>query len=89
MNRYLGPVTPAEVGRELGSLCASLAPSVEPIYVPAKPIEGAPANECFPLVEATVSRDGGSALLGWSLWEFPACSWRRNSMQCGHLPRAS
>ncbi|WP_313952800.1 hypothetical protein [Accumulibacter sp.] len=71
MSRYLHPVTPAEVSRELASLCASLAPSVEPIYVSAKPIEGAPANECFPLVEATVSREGGDALFGWSLWEFP------------------
>ncbi|MBU1447566.1 MAG: zinc chelation protein SecC [Gammaproteobacteria bacterium] len=71
MSRYHGPVTPAEVGRELASLCASLAPNVEPIYVSAKPIEGAPKNECFPLVEAIVSQEGGMVLLGWSLWEFP------------------
>lgn len=71
MNRYPGPVTPAEVSRELAALCATLALTVEPTYVAVRPIEGAPTNECFPLVDATVLRDGGSSMLGWSLWEFP------------------
>ncbi len=71
MSRYLDPVTPAEVSRELAALCAALAPGVEPTYVVVRPMEGAPANECFPLVDATVLRDGGSPMLGWSLWEHP------------------
>ena len=71
MSRYLIPVTPAEVSHELENLCAALAPCVEPTYVVVRPIEGASANECFPLVDAAVLRDGGSPILGWSLWEFP------------------
>lgn len=71
MSCYLNPVTPAEVSRKLADLCASLARGVEPIYVIVCPIEGAPANECFPLVDATVLRDGGSPMLGWTLWELP------------------
>jgi len=71
MSRYLNPVTPAEVSRELAKLCAGLAPGVEPTYVVVRPIEGAPANECFPLVDAAILRHGGTPLLGWSLWELP------------------
>src|SRR3972149_11538780 len=72
MSYYLSPVTPAEVSPKLADLCASLAPGIEPTYVVVRPIEGAPANECFPLVDATVLRDGGSPMLGWSLWELPS-----------------
>ena len=72
MSRYLRPVTPAEVSRELADLSASLAPGVEPAYVMVHPTQGAPTNECFPLVDAAVLRDGGSRVLGWSLWELPS-----------------
>ena len=71
MSRYITPVTPAEVSPKLAELCASLAPGIEPTYVAVRPIVGAPANECFPLVDASVLRDGGSSMLGWSLWELP------------------
>lgn len=71
MSHYLSPVTPAEVSPKLADLCAFLAPGIEPTYVVVRPIEGAPANECFPLVDATILRDGGSSMLGWSLWELP------------------
>lgn len=71
MNRYSSPVTPAEVSRELAALCNDLVPNGTPDYVPVHPELGAPSNECFPLVEAVVSKNGGNRLLGWSLWEFP------------------
>ena len=71
MRRYLGPVTPAEFGRELANLCAILVADTQPIYVSVRPESGTPINECFPLVDVAVSRFGGAKLLGWSLWEFP------------------
>lgn len=71
MNRYLVPVTPAEIRRELAALCATLVPGIKPAYVVVRSEEGAPPNECFPIVDATVARRGGSAVFGWSLWEFP------------------
>ena len=71
MSHYLSPVTPAQVSSKLADLCAFLAPGIEPTYVVVRPIEGAPTNECFPLVDATVLRDGGRSMLGWSLWELP------------------
>lgn len=71
MNRYLGPVTPAEVSRELAMLCAILVPDGKPTYVPVRPEQNTPPNECFPLVDAAISQHGGSPILGWSLWEFP------------------
>jgi|JI8StandDraft_1071087.scaffolds.fasta_scaffold33009_2 hypothetical protein len=71
MRRYLLPVTPAEICRELAGLCAELVANVQPVYVPVRPESGMPANECFPLVDRTVAKHGGSRSLGWSLWEFP------------------
>lgn len=71
MNQYLGPVTPAEIGHTLTTLCATLVPGGKPTYVPVQPEQDAQPNECFPIVNDTVLRHGGSTLLGWSLWEFP------------------
>lgn len=71
MNRYLGPVTPAEVGHELAALCTDLVHNGKPIYVPVQLEQDSQANDCFPSVDAAVSNHGGNAILGWSLWEFP------------------
>ena len=68
---YLHPVTPAEVNATLATLCAELAPGVQPFHVDVRPLPDAPANECFALVEDQVSAFGGTRLLGWSLWEMP------------------
>lgn len=71
MNRYIRPVTPAEISMGLNALCSELVPGGKPVYVPVRPNEGAPADECFHIVDATASRSGGKAVLGWSLWELP------------------
>ena len=42
-----------------------------PLYVPSLPAEGAPYNECFPLVESHVAKYGGSVVFGWAIWERP------------------
>lgn len=52
-------------------LCAILVPDGKPTYVPVRPEQNTPPNECFPLVYAAISQHGGSPILGWSLWEFP------------------
>lgn len=69
--RYRHPVTPAEISPKLASLCEQIVPGVTPLYVDVEPLQGAPANECFALVDAYVDRHGGERLLGWSLWEMP------------------
>jgi hypothetical protein len=65
------PVTPAEIAPALRALIEELVPGGQPVYVDVQPLEGAPANECFPLVEEMARRHGGELLVGWSLWEFP------------------
>lgn len=69
--RYQHPVTPAELSPTLASLCEHLVPGTVPFYVDVAPLPSAPANECFPLVEAHVAQHGGTRLLGWALWEMP------------------
>lgn len=40
-------------------------------YLPVRPESDAVGNECFPNVEAKISRSGGRMLCGWQLWEWP------------------
>lgn len=69
--RYQHPVTPAELSPSLASLCEHLVPRTAPFYVDVAPLRNAPANECFPIVEAHAEQHGGNRVLGWSLWEMP------------------
>jgi hypothetical protein len=69
--RFRRPVTPAEVGAPLVSLCAEVCPGAQPIYVDVRPIQGAPINDCFSLVASMVAQQGGDAVLGWTLREMP------------------
>lgn len=44
---------------------------VLPFYVLSAPLQGAPQNECFSHVESHAALHGGSAVLGWAIWERP------------------
>jgi len=69
--RYQHPVTPAELGPALATLCQHLVPHIAPFYVDVAPLQYAPANECFELVDEHVVKHGGTRVLGWALWEMP------------------
>jgi len=69
--RYQHPVTPAELGLALTSLCEHLVPHVATFYVDVDPLKDAPANECFSVVQTHVTKHGGTRVLGWALWEMP------------------
>ena len=71
MQTFTRTVTPAQISPSILSLCAQLAPGEIPLYVDVTPIAGAPINECFPLVAERINELGGSAVLGWSIWEWP------------------
>lgn len=40
-------------------------------YVPVRPIQGTPYNECFSVVETHVAQHGGARVIGWAIWERP------------------
>ena len=65
------PVTPAGVGTSLHALIEELVPSGQPVYVDVVPLKNASANDCFIHVPERVQAEGGSQVLGWSLWELP------------------
>jgi|GEM_PF-340029 len=65
------PVTPAEVSSSLRALIEELVPGGQPAYVDVAPLENASANDCFVHVPERVEVEGGSQILGWSLWELP------------------
>lgn len=69
--RYQHPVTPAELSPALALLCNELVSSTKPFHVDVASLPNAPANECFPLVEAHTEQYGGTRILGWALWEMP------------------
>lgn len=71
MQKYLKPVTPAEVSGTTAQLCTQIVPGETPFYVRVVPLEGAQPNECFPVVNAHVNAFGGETIIGWCIWEHP------------------
>jgi len=71
MKTFLHPVTPANLSSSILALCQELVPGGKPEYVDVRPIQGAPINDCFPIVHDRVLAEGGAAVYGWSIWEQP------------------
>ena len=71
MKMFLHPVTPAKLSSAILALCQELVPGGKPEYVDVRPIQGAPINECFPIVHDRVLAEGGASVCGWSIWEQP------------------
>ena len=71
MKTFLHPVTPANLSSSILALCQELVLGGKPEYVDVRPIQGAPINECFPLVHHRVLAEGGASVCGWSIWEQP------------------
>jgi hypothetical protein len=71
MPRYERPVTPAEISTTLRQLIDSLVQSGVVEYVDVRPLPDVAVDDCVILVDRCVSESGGSAVLGWALWEFP------------------
>lgn len=44
---------------------------VNPIYVGCDPVKHAPQNECFQVVQNYIEQNGGTAVIGWAIWERP------------------
>jgi hypothetical protein len=42
-----------------------------PMNIPYAPVVDEPFNECVSIVKEHVARHGGSAVYGWSIWEWP------------------
>ena len=69
--KFQRPVTPAEMSGPLTALCESIMPDATPLYIDVRPLNDAPPDECFPLVESQVGIYGGDLVVGWTLWELP------------------
>ena len=53
------------------SFCRDVVADPQPVYVPIRPLDGAPQNECFTIVPDYISKHGGEQVVGWSIWEWP------------------
>lgn len=62
---------PLRTKQQVLTLCRSIAPGIKPILVPCHPIQGAPTDQCFPVVANQVSREEGEMMVGWAIWEWP------------------
>lgn len=63
--------TPKEVTKHVRRLMSKIAPGRDAIYLTVQPEHGAQVSECFPNVIEKISREGGSMLCGWQIWEWP------------------
>ena len=53
------------------SFCRSIVTEPQPVYVPVRPLAGAPENECFSILPRHVAQHGGEQVIGWAIWEWP------------------
>ncbi|MFH5803201.1 hypothetical protein [Alienimonas sp. DA493] len=61
--------TPAKVTAPIKAFCHELAPGSSPVFVSAESVAGTCVNECFDNVELSISRNGGEAVIGWTIWD--------------------
>jgi hypothetical protein len=67
------------------SFCRGIVSEPEPIYVPVRPLHGAPDDECFTILPKHIATHGGDQIIGWAIWEWPRvlieaefhCVWRQ------------
>tara|TARA_R110002167_G_C12369509_1_gene623973 strand:- start:65 stop:580 length:516 start_codon:yes stop_codon:yes gene_type:complete len=52
-------------------LLSKVGAKSEPVFLPSRPVAGAPLNECFPIVDKKVESAGGKKVLGWQIWKTP------------------
>lgn len=64
-------VTPSPNAPHVLELCDAIVQGTRPISVPCNPSTGSAVNECFPVVDNYVGERGGSAIVGWAIWERP------------------
>lgn len=53
------------------AFCRELVTNPQPCYVPVRPLDKVPANECFTIVPQHVAENGGMQIIGWSIWQWP------------------
>jgi hypothetical protein len=63
--------TPRKIHPAIVSLAQAIAPGSAPGFVRCEPTVGLPRNECFGIVRRRVQEAGGSAVIGWTIWEWP------------------
>jgi len=61
---------PKEIFSYVREFCGTLNPVSEPFFLKITPESGAKILACALNVEAKIRKDGGSAVLGWKIWEW-------------------
>lgn len=63
--------TPPNIGKHIQRLISRVSPGQTAVRLPVTPDAGALPAECYANVAARVEAEGGSAVYGWQLWEWP------------------
>lgn len=66
--------------------CRRVVCDSEPYYIPVQPDKDGETLNCFSIVKDRVTREGGEAIIGWAIWEWPKviieaefhCVWRNS-----------
>jgi hypothetical protein len=63
--------TPTAITEEIRRFCKSLVPGEDAVWVTYEPTPGAELESCYENVARLKKERGGTALLGWIIWEWP------------------
>ncbi|MCL2076033.1 MAG: zinc chelation protein SecC [Betaproteobacteria bacterium] len=69
MDRVVAP--PKLIKPYVQSFAREVVADGDAVFVPCRPVNDAPYNECFLLIEEQVARMGGVPVFGWAIREFP------------------
>lgn len=65
------PVPAQPETAETQSLCHSIVPDVNPVWVNCSPQPYAEEKDCFINVQQVIASNGGKAVFGWAIWLVP------------------
>lgn len=61
--------TPQMITTPIATLCRTISSSLHPQYIKVQPAPESSLNNCFSNVETFISKNGGSRVLGWAIWQ--------------------
>lgn len=64
-------IPPKLIKPDVVKFCRRVVRDSNPYYIAVKPDVGGEPLDCFSIVEEKIHSEGGEAIIGWAIWEWP------------------